>query len=71
MPGWAKVVSYTVDFDDGSPSETSSNPVFGYWYTATGTYQLTVRVTDAFSQTSVVTAAVTVHLFIKAAACGT
>ncbi len=47
--GWSTPTSWSIDFGDGSPKQTSSSPsTFGHTYTASGWYTVTVTATDSY-----------------------
>ena len=55
------IASYTFDFGDGSPTETSPTPVVTHLYAVSGTYTVTLIVTDTGNNASTpVTAGITV-----------
>ena len=56
----ATIVSYKFDFGDGSPQETSSNPVQSHVYPTAGTFVASVEVTDSLGKTAVRTVTVTI-----------
>ena len=45
-PDGGRIVSYTWDFDDGTPSKSIPDPVADHNYTTFGTYNVTLTVTD-------------------------
>jgi hypothetical protein len=56
----AAIVSYTLDFGDGTPAVTQSSPLFNHIYTNAGFYAARLTVTDAAGQVSDNTAQVVI-----------
>ena len=48
----AAIVSYTLDFGDGSPPVTQASPFFAHTYSSAGNYPARLTVTDAAGQVS-------------------
>ena len=61
----AQIVSYKFDYGDGSPQETSANPVQSHVYLVAGLYVASVEVTDTNGKTA--TKVVTVDIKVPAA----
>ena len=52
-PGWSTPTSWSIDFGDGSPKQTSTSPSsFSHTYTAVGWYTVTVAATDSYGTTT-------------------
>jgi PKD repeat protein len=56
----SSIVSYKFDYGDGSPQETSGNPVQSHVYSSVGTFVASVEVTDSNGKTSTRTVTVTI-----------
>jgi PKD repeat protein len=54
------IASYTWTFGDGSAAQTTGGPLASHTYRATGTYSITLRVTDTAGQSTTTTRTVTV-----------
>jgi chitodextrinase len=59
-PAGASIVSYTWDFGDGTPRQTTGSPVIGKVYGTAATYTVTLVVTDSTGKTATVSVAVTI-----------
>jgi hypothetical protein len=59
-PAGSSIVSYTWDFGDGTPRQTTGSPVIGKTYAAAATYNVTLVVTDSTGKTATASVAVTI-----------
>jgi PKD repeat protein len=57
----ATILTYKFDYGDGSPQETTTNPVQSHIYTGAGTFVASVEITDSNGKTSTRTLAVIVQ----------
>lgn len=67
----AAIVSYTLDFGDGSPAVTQSSPLFSHTYSTPGSYGAQLKVTDAAGQMSTNPAQVVITVTPSAPQLGT
>ncbi|MFQ5999426.1 MAG: PKD domain-containing protein [Candidatus Bathyarchaeia archaeon] len=63
-PDGSSIVSYTWDFGDGSSPVTEADPITTHNYTAEGTYNVTLTVTDDDALTDTMWKLVTVYTFV-------